>query len=122
MIYVWTLIGLVILSTVVEMMSYSLFGAPAPAGFSTKVLVILFLLKFLFDFIFILMFRLSRGSKLTENGLYYGFLWFLGFSVPNEVGFWLVFNYEVVIVYAGLLSGLVSFPIKGWILKKIKLP
>jgi hypothetical protein len=35
MIYVWTLIGLVILSTVVEMMSYSLFGAPAPAGFST---------------------------------------------------------------------------------------
>jgi len=122
MIYIWTLIGLVILSTVAEMTVYPLFGAPAPAGFGMKELVILFLLKLLFDFIFILMFRLSRGSKLAENGPLYGFLWFLGFSVPNEVGFWLVLKYEIVIAYAGLLSGLVTFPIKGWIVKKIKLP
>jgi len=122
LIYVWTTLGLVILSTVAEMTSYTLLRAPAPAGFGTKELVILFLLKVLFDFIFILMFRLSRGSKLAENGALYGFLWFLGFSFPNEVGFWLVFKYEAVTAYAGLLSGLVSFPIKGWIVKKIKLP
>ncbi|OGB99971.1 hypothetical protein A2V82_09720 [candidate division KSB1 bacterium RBG_16_48_16] len=122
MIYVWTILGLVILSTVAEMTSYPLFRAPAPAGFGTKEVVILFLLKILFDSDFILMFRLSRGSKLAENGPLYGLLWFLGFSVPSEVGFWLVFKYKVAIVYAGLLSGLVTFPLKGWIVKKIKLP
>jgi hypothetical protein len=122
LIYFWTTLGLVILSTVAEMTSYTLFRAPAPAGFGLKELIILFLLKILFDFIFIIMFRLSRGSQLAENGPLYGFLWFLGFSVPAEVGFWLVFKYEVAIAYAGLLSGLVSFPIKGWIVKKIKLP
>ena len=122
MIYVWTILGLVILSTVAEMTSYPLFRAPAPAGFGTKEVVILFLLKILFDSDFILMFRLSRGSKLAENGPLYGLLWFLGFSVPSEVGFWLVFKYKVAIAYAGLLSGLVTFPLKGWIVKKIKLP
>jgi len=122
MIYVWTILGLVILSTVAEMTSYPLFRAPAPAGFGTKEVVILFLLKILFDSDFILMFRLSRGSKLAENGPLYGLLWFLGFSVPSEVGFWLVFKYKVGIVYAGLLFCLVTFPLKGWIVKKIKLP
>lgn len=122
MIYVWAILGLVILSTVAEMTSYPLFQAPAPTGLGTKELVLLFLLKILFDSDFLLMFRLSRGSKLAENGPLYGLLWFLGFSVPAEVGFWLVFKYEVVIAYAGLVSGLVTFPTKGWIVKKIRLP
>jgi hypothetical protein len=122
MIYVWTLLGLVLLSTAAEMTSYPLFGAPAPAGFGAKEVAALFLVKILFDFVFILMFRLARGSRLAENGPLYRFLWFLGFSVPSEIGYWLVFKYEVVIAYAGLASGLVSFPIKGWIVKKVKLP
>ncbi|MBN1796397.1 MAG: hypothetical protein JW804_06975 [Sedimentisphaerales bacterium] len=122
-IYVCTTLGLVILSTMAEMTSYNLvFQVPTPEGFGSKDLVFLFLIKILFDFIFILMFRLSAGSKLAENGPLYGLLWFLGFSVPQEVGFWLVFKYEVITAYAGLLSGLVSFPIKGWIVQKIKLP
>jgi hypothetical protein len=123
MIYVWTILGFVILDTVIEMISYTLvFRVPTPAGFGFKELVVLFLIKILFDFIFILMFRLSAGSKLAANGPLYGLMWFLGFSVPQEIGFWLVFKYEVVTAYAGLLSGLVTFPTKGWIVKKIKLP
>jgi len=122
-VYVWTILGLVILDTVIEMTSYGLvFQVPTPAGLSFKELVPLFLLKILFDSIFVVMFRLSAGSKLAENGPLYGLLWFLGFSVPQEVGFWLVFKYEVATAYAGLLSGLVTFPIKGWIVKKVKLP
>jgi hypothetical protein len=121
-IYVWTILGFVILSTVVEMTSYTLFQVPTPAGFGAKDLVLMFPTKILLAFIFIFMFRLSTGSKLAENGPLYGLLWFLGFSVPQEVGFWLVFKYEVVTAYAGLLSGLVTFPIWGWIVKKIKLP
>jgi hypothetical protein len=123
MIYVWTILGFVILDTAIEMTSYALvFQVPTPAGFSSTELVLLFLIKILFDLIFVLMFRFSRGSKLAENGPLYGVLWFLGFSVPQEVGFWLVFKYEVVTAYAGLLSGLVTFPTKGWIVKRIKLP
>ena len=121
-IYVLTILGFVILSTVVEMMSYTLLRAPAPEGFGPIDLVLMFPTKILLAFIFIFMFRLSAGSKLSENGPLYGLLWFLGFSVPSEVGFWLVFKYEVVTFYAGLISGLVTFPIWGWIVKKIKLP
>lgn len=60
-------------------MSYILFRVPAPAGFGTKDLVLLFPPKILLAFTFILMFRLAYGSKLAENGPLYGLLWFLGF-------------------------------------------
>lgn len=121
-IYVWTIPGFVILSAVVEMTSYTLFQVPAPAGFGPKDLVLMFPPRILLAFIFIFMFRLSAGSKLAENGPLYGLLWFLGFSIPGEVGFWLVFKYEVITFYAGLLSGLLTFLSWGWIVKKIKLP
>lgn len=120
--YAGTILGFVILSAVVEVTCYTLFEVPAPAGFSTIDLVLMFPTKMLLAFIFIFMFRLSSGSKLAENGLLYGLLWFLGFSVPSEVGFWLVFKYGAVSFYAGTLAGLVTFPIWGWIVKKIKLP
>ncbi|MGD0572688.1 MAG: hypothetical protein ABSB11_06670 [Sedimentisphaerales bacterium] len=121
-IYVWTILGFVILSTVVEMTSYTLLQVPVPAGFGPKDLVLMFPTRFLLAFIFIFMFRLSTGSKLAENGPLYGLLWFLGFSVPAEVGMWLVFKYGVITLYAGLLSGLLTFLSCGWIVKKIKLP
>lgn len=120
--YIWTIFGFVVLSTMIEMTSYTLLQVPTPAGFGYRDLALLFPTKILFAFIFIFMFRLSAGSKLAENGLVYGFLWFLGFSVPQEVGFWLVYKYEAVTAYAGLLSGLVTFPIWGWIVGKTKLP
>ncbi|MGA2914894.1 MAG: hypothetical protein ABSE89_02595 [Sedimentisphaerales bacterium] len=121
-IYVWIILGFVILSTVVEMTSYTLLQVPTPAGFGPKDLVLMFPSKILLAFIFIFIFRLSTGSKLAENGPLYGLLWFLGFSIPSEVGFWLVFKYEVNTAYAGLLSGLLTFLSWGWIVKKIKLP
>ncbi|MGA2324533.1 MAG: hypothetical protein ABSG22_11890 [Sedimentisphaerales bacterium] len=121
-IYVLTTLGFAILSAVVEMTSYTLLQVPVPAGFGPKDLVLMFPSKILLAFIFIIMFRLSTGSKLAENGRLYGLLWFLGFSVPAEVGMWLVFKYGVVTFYAGLLSGLLTFLSWGWIVKKIKLP
>ena len=121
-IYVWTILGFVILSTAVEITSYTLFQVPTPAGFAPKDLVLMFPSNILRVFIFIFMFRLSTGSKLAENGPLYGLLWFLGFSVPSEVGMWLVFKYGVTTFYAGLLSGLLSFLSCGWIVRKIKLP
>jgi hypothetical protein len=121
-IYVLTTLGFVILCTVVEMMSYALFRVPAPAGFGSKDLVLLFPPKILLAFIFIFMFRLAAGSKLAGNGPLYGLLWFLGFSVFSEVGMLVVFKYEVTTFYAGLSSGLLTFLSWGWIVKKIKLP
>ena len=121
-IYVLTTLGFAILSAVVEMTSYTLLQVPVPAGFGPKDLVLMFPSKILLAFIFIFMFRLSAGSKLAENGRLYGLLWFLGFSVPAEVGMWLVFKYGAVTFYAGLLSGLLTFLSWGWIVKKIKLP
>jgi hypothetical protein len=114
--------GLVVLSIIIEMTIYTLLKVPAPAGLSSRDLILLFPIKVLFDSIFVFMFRLSAGSKLAENGLLYGFLWFLGFSVPQEIGFWLVYKYAVITAYAGLLSGLLTFPLWGLVLKKIKLP
>jgi len=121
-IYVLTTLGFAILSAVVEMTSYTLLQVPVPAGFGPKDLVLMFPSKILLAFIFIIMFRLSAGSKLAENGRLYGLLWFLGFSVPAEVGMWLVFKYGVITFHAGLLSGLLTFLSWGWIVKKIKLP
>lgn len=122
LIYVCTILGMILFAAVGEITSYSLFQVPTPTGFGPKDLLLLFPIKILFAFVFVVMFQLSRGSKLANNGLLYGFLWFLGFSVPQEVGFWLVFKYEAVTAYAGLSSGLVVFLIWGWLVKKIKLP
>lgn len=57
-------------------------------------------------FVFVLIFFLAKGSKIGQNGLLYGVLWFLGFSVVSEVGFWLVFKYSPIMMIAGITSGL----------------
>ena len=36
----------------------------------------------------------------------YGVLWFLGFSIVSEVGFWLALKYSPIMMIAGITSGL----------------
>jgi len=57
-------------------------------------------------FIFVLIFFLAKGSKLGQNGLLYGVLWFFGFSVVGEVGFWLALKFSPIMMIAGITSGL----------------
>jgi len=57
-------------------------------------------------FVFVLIFFLAKGSKIGQNGLLYGVLWFLGFSVVSEVGFWLALKYSPIMMIAGITSGL----------------
>ncbi len=60
----------------------------------------------------------DRGSKLGQNGLLYGVLWFLGFSVVSEVGFWIVLKYSPVMMIAGITSGLCHI-ISGLIVERL---
>ena len=57
-------------------------------------------------FVFVLIFFLAKGSKIGQNGLLYGVLWFLGFSVVSEVGFWIALKYSPIMMIAGITSGL----------------
>jgi len=57
-------------------------------------------------FVFVLIFFLAKGSKIGQNGLLYGVLWFLGFSVVSEVGFWLALKFSPIMMIAGITSGL----------------
>ena len=57
-------------------------------------------------FVFVLIFFLAKGSKIGQNGLLYGVLWFLGFSIVSEVGFWLALKYSPIMMIAGITSGL----------------
>jgi len=68
--------------------------------------------------VFVLIFYLAKGSKIGQNGLLYGVLWFLGFSVVSEVGFWLVFKYSPLMMTAGITSGLCHL-INGVIVGKL---
>jgi hypothetical protein len=69
-------------------------------------------------FVFVLIFFLAKGSKLGQNGLLYGVLWFLGFSVVSEVGFWIVLKYSPVMMIAGITSGLCHI-INGLIVERL---
>ncbi len=69
-------------------------------------------------FVFVLIFFLAKGSKIGQNGLLYGVLWFLGFSVVSEVGFWLAFKYSPIMMIAGITSGL-SLIINGVIVGRL---
>src|SRR4030042_501081 len=82
------------------------FGLVPPTGFRALDLVFMIQTSFLGGFIFVLIFFLAKGSKLGQNGLLYGFLWFLGFSVVSEVGFWIALKYSPVMMIAGITSGL----------------
>jgi len=57
-------------------------------------------------FVFVLIFFLAKGSKIGQNGFLYGVLWFLGFSVVSEVGFWLALKFSPIMMIAGITSGL----------------
>jgi ABC-type multidrug transport system permease subunit len=82
------------------------FGLVPPTGFRSLDLVFMIPTSILGGFIFVLIFFLAKGSKLGQNGLLYGFLWFLGFSVVSEVGFWIALKYSPIMMVAGVTSGL----------------
>ncbi len=81
-------------------------GLVPPAGFRTLDLVFMIPTSILGGFIFVLIFFLAKGSKLGQSGLLYGCLWFLGFSVVSEVGFWIALKYSPMMMIAGITSGL----------------
>jgi hypothetical protein len=82
------------------------FGLVPPAGLRTLDLLFMIPTSILGGFIFVLIFFLAKGSKLGQSGLLYGFLWFLGFSVVSEVGFWIALKYSPIMMIAGITSGL----------------
>ena len=82
------------------------FGLAPPTGFQWLDLVFMIPTSILGGFIFVLIFFLAKGSKLGQNGLFYGVLWFLGFSVVGEVGFWIALKYSPIMMVAGITSGL----------------
>jgi hypothetical protein len=82
------------------------FGLVPPTGFRSLDLVFMIPNSILGGFIFVLIFFLAKGSKLGQSGLLYGFLWFLGFSVVSEVGFWIALKYSPIMMAAGITSGL----------------
>ena len=81
-------------------------GLAPPVGFRTLDLVFMIPTSILGGFIFVLIFFLAKGSKLARSGLLYGLLWFLGYSVVSEVGFWIALKYSPVMMIAGITSGL----------------
>jgi hypothetical protein len=82
------------------------FGLVPPTGFRSLDLLFMIPTSILGAFIFVLMFFLAKGSKLGQSGLLYGLLWFLGYSVVSEVGFWIALKYSPVMMIAGVTSGL----------------
>src|SRR3972149_687302 len=92
-----------------------------PTGFGAMDLLILIPSTLLGGFVFVLIFFLAQGSKLGQNGLLYGLLWLLGFSVVCEVGFWVVFQYSPIMMAAGVASGVCYF-INGVIFERLGKP
>ncbi len=82
------------------------FALVPPTGFGWLDLFAMIPTTLLGGFVFVLIFFLAKGSKLGQNGLLYGVLWFLGFSVVSEVGFWLALKYSPIMMIAGITSGL----------------
>jgi hypothetical protein len=93
-------------------------GLVPPAGFRTLDLVFMIPNSILGAFIFVLIFFLAKGSKLGQSGLLYGFLWFLGYSVVSEVGFWIALKYSPVMMIAGITSGL-GHLVNGFITERL---
>jgi len=93
-------------------------GLVPPSGFGWADLLIMIPTMVLGAFVFVLIFVLAKGSKLGRNGLLYGFLWFLGFSVVSEVGFWIALKYSSVTMIAGVTSGLCHL-VNGIIVEKL---
>jgi len=94
------------------------FGLVPPSGFGWADLLMMIPTMILGAFVFVLIFVLAKGSKLGRNGLLYGFLWFLGFSVVSEVGFWIALKYSPVMMIAGITSGLCHL-VNGIVVEKL---
>ena len=94
------------------------FGLTPPSGFMPIDLIISIPLAFIHGFAFVLLFFFAKGSRIAQNGLLYGFLWWLGTSVVFEVGFWLVLKFSLVTMLAGLTAGLCLL-IEGTIVEKL---
>jgi hypothetical protein len=94
------------------------FGLVPPTGFRPLDLVFMIPTSFLGGSIFVLIFFLAKGSKLGQNGLLYGFLWFLGFSIVGEVGFWIALKYSPIMMIAGITSGL-GYLLNGIIVERL---
>lgn len=94
------------------------FGLVPPADFGTADLFFMIPTNFLGGFVFVLIFFLAKGSKIGRSGLLYGFLWFLGFSVVGEVGFWIVLKFSPIMMIAGITSGLCHL-INGVVVEKL---
>ncbi len=82
------------------------FGLVPPTDFGAVDLFFMIPTTFLGGFVFVLIFFLAKGSKIGRSGLLYGFLWFLGFSVVSEVGFWIALKFSPIMMIAGITSGL----------------
>jgi len=94
------------------------FGLVPPTSFRSLDLVFMIPTSILGGFIFVLIFFLAKGSKLGECGLLYGLLWFLGYSVVSEVGFWIALKYSPIMMIAGITSGL-GHPVNGIITERL---
>jgi hypothetical protein len=81
-------------------------GLVPPTGFRSLDLAFMIPTSILGAFIFVMMFFLAKGSKLGQNGFLYGVLWFFGYSIVSEVGFWIALKYSPVMMIAGITSGL----------------
>ncbi len=99
-----------VISFVFPIMVYGLFirffGLVPPTDLNWLDLFAMIPTNILGGFIFVLIFFLAKGSKLGQNGLLYGVLWFFGFSVVGEVGFWLALKFSPIMMIAGITSGL----------------
>lgn len=95
------------------------FGLVPPADFGWVDLFIMIPTTVLGGFVFSLIFFFAKGSKIGESGLLYGFLWFLGFSVVSEVGFWIALKYSPIMMIAGITSGLCHL-INGIVVEKLR--
>jgi len=93
-------------------------GLVPPTGFRSLDLLFMIPTSILGGFIFVLIFFLAKGSKLGRNGLLYGLLWFLGFSVVSEVGFWIALKYSPIMMIAGITSGL-GHLVNGFITERL---
>ena len=94
------------------------FALVPPTGFGWRDLFIMIPTTILGGFVFVLIFFLAKGSKIGRSGLLYGLLWFLGFNVVSEVGFWIALKYSTIMMIAGITSGLCNL-INGLIVERL---
>ncbi|MHC4519866.1 MAG: hypothetical protein ACYTAS_14855 [Planctomycetota bacterium] len=93
-------------------------GLIPPSEFTAEDLIISIPIAFLHGFAFVLLFFLCRGSTIARNGLLYGFLWWLGYGVVSEVGFWNALKFPTIMMVAGVTANL-TLLVNGIVVEKI---